>query len=342
MIRPVRLRTYVRLRMPWRPSYGRAEASAAIEGAASWKQVLERLGCRYHGKSIETVRKWAAAWEIDVDHLSDMRGSPRPVRRPYSESEAREAIRASRSWSEALRRLGYCPTGGNPRLLQQRAAAWGIPTDHFDPYATSRGPRKSRMPLDEILVEDSTYSRGHLKRRLYEAQLKQPRCELCGQDEMWHGRKISLILDHVNGVRNDNRLDNLRIVCPNCAAGLDTHCGRRNRVDLEPRQCVRCGSEFQPREPRQRYCSRYCGSRWDRSGVKRPGARKVERPPEAQLIREVEEHGYLGVGRRYGVSDNAIRKWVRDYARERAKAEGRDPDVVEIPRRTWPNMRRTA
>jgi transposase-like protein len=46
------------------------------------------------------------------------------------------------------------------------------------------------------------------------------------------------------------------------------------------------------------------------------------------------------VGRKYGVSDTAIRKWVRQYERERAIAEGRDPTVVEIPRRTWPNRRR--
>ena len=48
------------------------------------------------------------------------------------------------------------------------------------------------------------------------------RCELCGQTESWRGRTMALILDHVNGVPTDNRLENLRIVCPNCAATLDT------------------------------------------------------------------------------------------------------------------------
>jgi hypothetical protein len=149
-----------------------------------------------------------------------------------------------------------------------------------------------------------------------------------------------LILDHINGIRNDNRLENLRIVCPNCAATLDTHCGRKNRVLHIPRDCVRCGKEFMPRSVKQRHCSRECGIRWDRTGVPRPGARKVHRPPREQLIREVDELGYLAVGRKYGVSDNAIRKWLREYERERAIAEGRDPTVVEIPTRTWPNRRR--
>lgn len=54
---------------------------------------------------------------------------------------------------------------------------------------------------------------------------------------------------------------------------------------------------------------------------------------------EIKRLGYLAVGRKYGVSDNAIRKWIRSYERERAVAEGRDPDIVEIPKRTWPNQK---
>ena len=127
---------------------------------------------------------------------------------------------------------------------------------------------------------------------------------------------MGLILDHVNGVRDDNRLQNLRIVCPNCAATLDTHCGRRNRIVRSQRPCELCGAAFTPRYSTQRYCSRACGQRWDRTGMIRPAARRVERPPYERLLREIAEAGYSAVGRRYGVSDNAIRKWVRSYERE--------------------------
>jgi hypothetical protein len=81
-----------------------------------------------------------------------------------------------------------------------------------------------------VLVERSSYPRKDVKRRLFAEGLKEPRCELCGQGEIWRGRPMAMILDHINGVRDDHRLQNLRIVCPNCAATLDTHCGRRNRV----------------------------------------------------------------------------------------------------------------
>jgi hypothetical protein len=126
---------------------------------------------------------------------------------------------------------------------------------------------------------------------------------------------MGLILDHVNGVRDDNRLENLRIVCPNCAATLDTHCGRKNRRDLV-RACERCGEPFRPNRPEQRFCSSACGARYPREGKPNPTLRRVARPPYEQLMSEIAATSYLAVGRTYGVSDNAVRKWVRQYERE--------------------------
>ena len=80
---------------------------------------------------------------------------------------------------------------------------------------------------------------------------------MCGLGEEWRGRRMALILDHVNGVGDDNRIENLRIVCPNCAATLDTHCGRQNRRYAD-RACLHCGEPFHARTPQQRYCSRRC------------------------------------------------------------------------------------
>ena len=131
---------------------------------------------------------------------------------------------------------------------------------------------------------------------------------------------MGLILDHINGVSDDNRIENLRIVCPNCAATLDTHCAKTRKLVRAIAQCLRCGAPFRPRYATQRYCSRECGTRHDRKGVPRPGARRVERPPYPQLVREVRALGYSGTGRRYGVSDNAVRKWMRSYERELGEA----------------------
>lgn len=242
----------------------------------------------------------------------------------YSKEEAKEAIAASLSWSESLRRLNMCFSGGNWRTLKKYAEIWSISADHFDQAeAIRRGRRKTVTPIDEILREKSTYSRSSLKRRLIAEGLKAPQCELCGQGEAWRGKPMGLILDHINGVRDDNRLENLRIVCPNCAATFDTHCGRKNRLVPRQRVCTRCKT-FRANDLRQRYCSRECGVKWDRSairGVPKPELRKVERPPFTQLMQEIDESNYLAVGRKYGVSDNAIRKWVHFYERQRERQE---------------------
>ena len=230
----------------------------------------------------------------------------------YTEEEARIAVAESCCYSEVLRKLGLRPAGGNHRVLRKYVdEIWRIPTDHFDAAARRilRLNRSEPLPLEEVLVTGSTYSRSTLKRRLFEAGLKARRCEMCGQDETWHGKQMSLILDHINGVPDDNRLENLRIVCPNCAATLETHCGRKNR--LAPRNCARCGTEFVPRHARHDYCSAHCGVRHDRGRRDPvPRTRKVERPSYEQLKSDLESMSFLAVGRKYGVSDNAVRKWI--------------------------------
>jgi hypothetical protein len=140
-----------------------------------------------------------------------MREGPR-----YSEAEARVAIGASRSFAEALRRLDMCATGNNWRTLRYAVEMWRIPVAHFDPHAASRDAllrnQRTATPLAEVLVEGSSFSRVQLKQRLYAEGLKQPVCEMCGQGELWRGRRLSLsrrlslILDHGNGVSDDHRV----------------------------------------------------------------------------------------------------------------------------------------
>jgi transposase-like protein len=256
----------------------------------------------------------------------------------YTEEEARQAVADSKSYSETLRQLGMRPAGGNHALLKKYVdEVWEISTEHFDPAAAAvRNLHRSAKPLAEILVEGSTYSRNKLKQRLFEAGLKRRSCEMCGQDESWRGRRMALILDHVNGTPDDNRLENLRIVCPNCAATLETHCGRKNRMRAPIRACKRCGREFVVKYRSHRYCSRSCGVRWDRSvlrGKPHMDQRRAERPPYAQLLEEIDSSGFVAVGCKYGVSDNAVRKWVRFYERqkEREAAEAATSEAQTRP-----------
>ena len=237
----------------------------------------------------------------------------------YSEAEARAAIEASTNWSQVLRALGVRAAGGNHAVIKRWAARWGISTAHFKPHAhVGKHMQRERIPLEQILVEGSNYTRRSLKQRLYEAGLKARACELCGQGELWRGRRMSLIMDHINGVHDDNRLENLRIVCPNCAATLPTHCAR----NLPRTVCPTCCREFRKKSGRQRYCSQECwqASPECREAKAKAGRRKVARPTYEQLLADLRELSWVAVGRKYGVSDNAVRKWLRRYEAEQAAA----------------------
>ena len=228
------------------------------------------------------------------------RGSnPRsPVKMPrYTEQELRKAVLASCNYKQTLENLSLRAAGGNYLYLYKWIKEWSISTNHFETHKERKARsvwviNNTAKPLVECLVENSTYCRSHLKARLYREGHKQRVCEMCGQNEVWQGKRIGLILDHINGVYNDNRIENLRIVCPNCNATLDTHCGKHKRTKLRDAKANR------PKADR---------------GKPRSERRKVERPPYDQLLQEIEQTNYSAVGRKYGVSDNAIRKWTKMY-----------------------------
>jgi DNA-binding CsgD family transcriptional regulator len=89
-------------------------------------------------------------------------------------------------------------------------------------------PRPAFKPIDEIFAAGTRRGRGHLKMRLLRAGLKDGSCERCGLAE-WQGEPLSVALHHINGDRNDNRLENLELLCPNCHSQTDTFAGRNGR-----------------------------------------------------------------------------------------------------------------
>lgn len=116
-------------------------------------------------------------------------------------------------------------------------------------------------------------------------------------------------------------------MCGDSPHTLRTHCGKGLRKPKPVKACEGCDESFEARFKRQRFCSRECGQRAGRipaAGVARPQTRVVDRPARAELLAQLEATSYVAVGRKYGVSDNAVRKWVRFYEREAERAA--DPD----------------
>jgi hypothetical protein len=88
-----------------------------------------------------------------------------------------------------------------------------------------------RKDDSEVFVENSTYPRHRLKERIYKQEILDTKhCDICGISNMWNGQEMPLVLDHINGVNNDNRVDNLRLICSNCDSQLSTYKSRNRRV----------------------------------------------------------------------------------------------------------------
>jgi|ERR1035437_2130673 hypothetical protein len=219
---------------------------------------------------------------------------------------------------EKLVKLSYCFSDLIKKLehkistvtINKYILEYNINISHFDPYKLQRARAGSIIiakPLVECLLNGTNIQSNDLKKRLYKEGLKLRICELCGQGEEWQGKHMSLILDHKNGINNDNRIENLRIVCPNCNATLDTHCGKNIKYDNK-NHCIDCNKEIKRKQKRCKDCNKKaCVLK------PRPNKRKVERPPFSQLKQEIDEFGYSATGRKYNVSDNAIRHWERMY-----------------------------
>jgi len=218
----------------------------------------------------------------------------------YSKEILEKIVNSSNNYSEVTKKLGLQPFYGNRQTVKKYINLFEISTNHFR-LTSSNGKGKKKIELVDILIENSLYlNTTILKERLYKEGLKERCCEICSQDENWMGNKISLILDHINGINNDNRIENLRIVCPNCNASLPTHGGKNvKHKDKEISKCE-CGNPTFGKNDTCVKCSQ----------IKQ---RKVERPNYFQLIDEINSLGYRGCGKKYGVSDNTIRKWKKYY-----------------------------
>jgi hypothetical protein len=119
---------------------------------------------------------------------------------------------AGHSFSECRQEFGFCK------------ATWDKARDRGELRVNDH-----RIPMEVLLVEGSQHHRGGIKSRLLTAGLLRNECYACGIGPMWNGNRLVMVLDHINGVNDDYRIENLRLLCPNCDSQQPTFAGRNKR-----------------------------------------------------------------------------------------------------------------
>jgi 5-methylcytosine-specific restriction endonuclease McrA len=159
-----------------------------------------------------------------------------PKQRSWTDELLIEAVKNSFSYRTVIKELGLIPAGGNYDQIKKRIRILEIDTSHFTGSRWNVGVRRKRTrygtPLKELLVENSGYQSHKLKIKLFEEGLKKQICELCGWSKKSIDGRIPVELDHLNGDHSDNRIENLRILCPNCHSLQPTHRGRNKKTAL--------------------------------------------------------------------------------------------------------------
>lgn len=133
--------------------------------------------------------------------------------RNWNIEELREAIKQSRTLAETLKHLGLSRSGTAYKALKTYIEQLNIDTSHWMPYKPIF--RKTNATIEEILVINSPCSAKYIRNYVIKNSLVPYVCACCGISE-WQGNTLTLQLDHTNGDNTDNRLDNLRFLCPNC------------------------------------------------------------------------------------------------------------------------------
>ena len=220
----------------------------------------------------------------------------------YSEQELRKIVNNSYSMKEVIDKLGYSTHSGNNHItVKKRLVKYNIDTSHF----------KSTSPVkrtnENVFINNSTASQHTLRQWYLKNNFSEYKCLICGLLPIWNDKELTLILDHINGEKRDDRLENLRWVCPNCNQQLDTTKKRisnkiRKKINVDKKYCKQCGIEIS-NNTKNNVCHKcFCVLK-----------RKCTRPTRNELKELIRNSTFRLIASRFGVSDKAVTEWCLQY-----------------------------
>lgn len=213
-----------------------------------------------------------------------------------------QVISDSSSIKECLEKLDLRSAGGNYAAFKQACERYGLNIPKYKPT-----PRQ-QVPNEEVFKVDSNYSnRGSIKKRLLKDYGFKYQCVHCGLADSWNGKPITLQLEHINGISNDNRLENLCFLCPNCHSQTETYAGKKSRRDKKI--CKDCKTMISSQATRCRTCYHKLPGNVRNGSKNRPT--KIDWPKGLELLELVRSSSYVAVAKTLGVSDKAVAKRLK-------------------------------
>lgn len=281
------------------------ELRKIMENSKSLSDVFRALGCENYRNQIiiDLLRE-----KIKSLNIEDSNEFFERKKFDIKKEELENAVKNSFTISETLKKLGLAKyNSGNYYRFKFWKNKYSLNTSHFkgQGWTGKRGQNK-KWELKDMLIENSLYqSRTDIKKKILKEGLLENKCYECGITE-WRGKRLINQLEHKNGISNDYRIENLTMLCPNCHSQTKTYAGRNVKVNKKEIKSCKCGKEINKNSVQCKVCL----FRDMRNGIITKKRKIKNRPSIEQLLKEIEETSFVAVGKKYGVSDNAIRKWI--------------------------------
>lgn len=223
-----------------------------------------------------------------------------PFKRTYTNDQFLQAVKDSTYMTEVLRKLGLSTGSGKSakNLLKELNAD----TSHWiDINILKLNNFKTGLietPIEDVLVENSKYVYSDLKKKLLKYRLLEEKCYECELKSEWNDKPLVLQLDHINGTHNDNRIENLRLLCPNCHSQTETFCGKIGKNKLP--KCNYCDNKV--KDKRSKTC-RDCFLSKD--------YKTISWPKDEELVALLNLHTFNETAKILNVNESTIRKRIK-------------------------------